>query len=283
MSTDPAMARHQLGVKLRKLREARSLRLQDVAAELDVVPSTLSRIETGKAPTRRAYLATMLALYGVDAPSLQQLLAGLARDGVRKPWWAAYADLLPAGVGRYLGIEAAASLVRSYSTQIVPDLLQTREYAAAACQAARPSPAVDQIRSLVTVTMRRQEIVRGNLARLHMIIDQSALLRMICSREVMAAQLDHLHVVAARPTVTVQVATLAPSVPVLSPPFTVFSLTDPVGAEVKCSYGPADQVTINTRDADIRASLAVFATLTRTALPPDESLSKLGDLTRKYR
>lgn len=162
-------ARHRLGVKLRELREARSLRLEDVAANLGVVPSTLSRIETGKAPTRRVYLASMLAMYGVDDPDQTRLLASLARDGGREEWWAVYADLLPDGVGRYMGIEAAASLVRSYATQIVPALLQTRDYASAACRAARPGLTADQARALGTVTMRRREIVRDNLARLHLL------------------------------------------------------------------------------------------------------------------
>ena len=48
----PTVRRHRLGAELRRLREARSLRLKDVAAMLDVAPSTISRIETAKTPTR---------------------------------------------------------------------------------------------------------------------------------------------------------------------------------------------------------------------------------------
>jgi hypothetical protein len=54
----PVLRRHQLGRDLRQLREARSLRLEDVAAHADVAPSTLSRIQTGKAPTRTSYAST---------------------------------------------------------------------------------------------------------------------------------------------------------------------------------------------------------------------------------
>lgn len=149
------MARHRLGAQLRQLREGRSLRLEDVATALDVVPSTLSRIETGKAPTRISYLTGMFAMYGVDDPEVRQTLEGLARDDGRESWWAAFADLLPDGARRYFGLESAASLIRCYSVQVVPDLLQTRDYAAAACRAARPGLAGDQVRTLVTATMRR--------------------------------------------------------------------------------------------------------------------------------
>ena len=44
-------ARQQRALE-RRLREARLLRLEDVAARLGVAPSTLSRIETGLAPAR---------------------------------------------------------------------------------------------------------------------------------------------------------------------------------------------------------------------------------------
>lgn len=47
MHTGPAISRHQLGVQLRQLRQAQSLRLETAAAKLGVAPSTLSRIENG--------------------------------------------------------------------------------------------------------------------------------------------------------------------------------------------------------------------------------------------
>src|SRR5271155_5642123 len=94
---DPTISRQRLGIKLRELREARSLRLEDVAAKLDIRPSTVSRIETGLAPTRVSYLSVMLDLYGIDNPEQRRMLADIAWAGQRKEWWAAYNDVLPAG------------------------------------------------------------------------------------------------------------------------------------------------------------------------------------------
>ena len=68
MLVGPTIRRRRLGSDLRRLREQRSLRLEEVAGQLGVAPSTLSRIETGKAPTRTSYLALLLNLYGVDDP-----------------------------------------------------------------------------------------------------------------------------------------------------------------------------------------------------------------------
>jgi transcriptional regulator with XRE-family HTH domain len=98
-SIGPTVRRRRLGTELRRLREANSIKLEEVAEQLGVAPSTLSRIETGKAPTRSAYLSEMLKLYGVEDPGQRQVLIDMAREGHRKGWWAAYEDLLPTGFG----------------------------------------------------------------------------------------------------------------------------------------------------------------------------------------
>src|SRR3984957_1781467 len=76
----PVIRRYQLGAELRRLREARPMRLADAADRIGVAASTLSRIETGKAPTRASYLTVLLDLYGITDPAQRHALAGLARD-----------------------------------------------------------------------------------------------------------------------------------------------------------------------------------------------------------
>lgn len=279
----PEIARHRLGIKLRELREQRSVRLEDVAARLQVAPSTLSRIETGKAPARRHYLASLLDAYGVNDPELRERLAALAREGEHKAWWAAYRDLLPDGAGRYLGMEAAACLVCSYSVQIVPALLQTADYAAAASRAARPGLTASQVRTLAAITMRRQKCLRGNGTRLHVVVDESALRRSIAPAGVMAAQLDHLRALAVDPSLTLRISALNRHLPVLSPPFAVLSYADPADAGVAASCGPGGRVIISTDDRDVRAAQATFTTLADAALPPGDSVRIIGGHISEFR
>src|SRR5580658_3275204 len=130
----PVIRRYRLGAELRRLREACALRVEDAAAELGVATSTLSRIETGHAPARTSYVSTLLGLYGMTDPAERARLTDLAREGQRKGWWADYNHLLPAGAGSYLGLEAAAFHVSVFAVQTVPGVLQTSDYAAAACQ-----------------------------------------------------------------------------------------------------------------------------------------------------
>lgn len=74
-----------------------------------------------------------------------------------------------------------------------------------------------------------------------MVLDESVLVRRIPAADVMATQLDHLSAVAARDSVAVQISALAKQLPVLSPPFTVLSFTDPSDTDIAASYGPDGQ------------------------------------------
>src|ERR1700733_663826 len=84
MPLGPTVRRRRLGAELRRLREAHSLKLEEVAEQLGLAPSTLSRIETGKAPTKSAYLTAMLGMYGVDDPGARKVLVDMAREGHRR-------------------------------------------------------------------------------------------------------------------------------------------------------------------------------------------------------
>ena len=58
-------------------------------------------------------------------------LLALAREANTPGWWHRYGDVLPTWFQSYLGLEAAAALIRTYEVQFVPGLLQTAEYARA--------------------------------------------------------------------------------------------------------------------------------------------------------
>src|SRR5258708_11238553 len=157
----PTVRRRRLGIDLRRLREQRSLRLEEVASQLGVAPSTLSRIETGKSPTRTSYLTLMLDLYGIDDADRRRIFMDLAREGQRKGWWAEFDDLLAAGVGDYLGLEAEAAALRAFGVLVVPGLLRTREYGRAVIPALRPELASEQRERLVAAHAPRRDGVPG--------------------------------------------------------------------------------------------------------------------------
>ena len=268
-----ALGRHRLGQDLRRLRQAQSLQLADVAAKLGLAPSTVSRIETGQAPAKVAYLTVMLDLYGVHDQAERAELIKLARDGMRESWHDNFRQLLPAGASQYLDLETAATHLRSYSVHAIPDLAQTAGYAAAALRTSRPGLTNPQVRRLVAVQSRRQALARSGGHQLHVVIDESALLRLIGTAAIMAGQLSHLLTLTADPAVTVQVAELARPLPVLTAPFTILSFRGPGHADVACYPGIDGQVTIAKRPAELRALHRVFASLASAAASPGDTAS----------
>ena len=281
VEADPAVSRHRLGIQLRQLRQSRGLRLADVADELGVVGSTLSRIETGKAPARASYVRVLLDLYGVADPQLRQQLAGLARQGQHDDWCAGAADLLPAGMLRYFGLETAAAEIRVFGAGVVPGLLQTPDYAAAAWRAARPGLSLQQAGRLAALTGHRQKALADSGQLLHAVIDEAALLRPVGSLQVLAAQIDHLGWAATAANVTVQVIPLAAPWPVLVPPFSVLAFAGPDDPDTACGTGIDGQGAVTSHPQTVRALSTAFTALARAALPPAQSAHLIHRLARE--
>ncbi len=272
----PAIDRRRLGEHLRQLRQDRSLLLKDVAAGLDIAPSTLSRIETGRTPTRTTYLHALLDLYSIADLHLRGQLMQMAREGQCRERWADIADVLPAGADRYLGFESAASHICVYSPQVIPGLLRTEDYAAAVIRATRPGIRPGEVRELVTATVRRQDLLESQKIRLHVVLDESCLLRTVGSAQVMTGQLDQLAALVTGSTVIVQVTGLADPLPVLSPAFTLLRFPEPADPEIACTSGISGQVAMATRSADVDALQGNFAALANAALPPADSASLIA-------
>ena len=251
------------------------MRLDTAAAALGVVPSTLSRIETGKAPARAGYVRLLLDLYDVDDPAERQALAGLAAHGRQDNWCAGAADLLAPEALRYLGLESAATQIRLFAAQTIPGLLQTPDYAMAAWQAARPGLTAAQADRLAGLTRHRQHAGAGRA--LHAVIDEAALVRPVGTPRIMAGQLAHLARATDGTGVTVQVLPLAVPWPVLSPPFALlaFGTADP---ETACAADPAGRPALITAARAVRARAAAFDTLAAAALPPGPSAALITRL-----
>lgn len=275
------IARHRLGTILRDLRENHGMLLEDAAARLGVAPSTLSRVETGKAPTRTAYLSLLLDHYQLTDPDRRRELADLARQGQRDPWWHDATDLLPRGEGRCLGLEEAAGRVHVLATQLIPALLQEPGYTAAAIRATRPELQPRQARVLASLTARRCLLLPRDGFRLHAILDETALRRAPATASAMPDQLAHLTSLAARTNITIQVLPLATPWPVTSSPFTLLTFPDPADPETACTLSPSGDHQLTTSPGHVRALTGTFTAISRAALPPEASSLLIADLARR--
>lgn len=273
MPVGPTVRRRRLGSELRRLRESQSIKLEVVAERLGIAPSTLSRIETGKAPTRTAYLNTLLDLYGVTDAEQRQALVDMARAGHRKGWWAGWDGVLPTGYGIYVGLEAEAASLRAYEAQVVIGLLQTEDYARAVMTAVRRRQTPEEIERLVELRMQRQEVLhRPDPLELWLILDEAVLWRMAGPSAVMAQQLEHLYEASHWPNVTLQVLRFSSGLhPALGGSFAIIEFPERLDPDVVYTEGVTGQAYFEERDQEVRARAEAFDLLRASALPPAES------------
>jgi transcriptional regulator with XRE-family HTH domain len=268
----PTVRRRRLGIELRRLRQAADAKLEEVADRIGVRVSTLSRIETGKAPCRAAYVTTMLDMYGVADEKQRQVLVEMARQGQQRGWWAIYDDVLPAGFEIYVGLETEAASLRAYDTHLIHGLLQTEEYARELFRASRPNDDPESIQRLVDLRMRRQQVLtRDEPFDLWVVLDEAVLHRAIGGRQVMYEQLGRLVDAAAAPHVTLQVLPFAKgSHAGMDGTFSLLEFPEQTELDVVFIECPAGSIYLE-KLPDIRRYSLMFDRLRADALPPDES------------
>src|SRR5580704_10090067 len=191
---DPPVRRRLVGGALRRYRENVGYALEDAARTLECDRSKISRIETGQRGIRPKELRELLTEYGVPDRE-QAALVAIASRGGQRGWWHPYADVLPGPYLDYVIMESAAAEIMTYEAQVVPDLLQTDDYARAIA-AAEPGYSTDQQReeAVAAKAIRRQVILGGTSdgRRLSVILGEGVLRQAVGGPGVMAGQISHL-------------------------------------------------------------------------------------------
>ncbi len=100
---------------------------------------------------------------------------------------------------------------RSYSSWLVPGMIQTRPYTTAALQAIqRRRGLVDDVAEAVAARMERQRVLYEGDRRFAFLVEESVLRTGIGGADVMSGQLGHLISVASLPNVSLGVVPMAP-------------------------------------------------------------------------
>ncbi|CCF63450.1 Transcriptional regulator, XRE family [Nocardia cyriacigeorgica GUH-2] len=197
------MLRIALGGQLRKLREGKGITREAAGDAIRGSHAKISRLELGRTGFKERDIRDLLTLYGVHDPDERESFLELARKANEPGWWHRYSDLLPSWFGTYLGLEQAATKIRTYEAHLVPGLLQTPEYARAVVTLGYEDADTDR---RVAVRQRRQEILhRSDPPFVWAVIDEAALHRPVGGPEVHRAQMRHLIELAQLPNVTIQV------------------------------------------------------------------------------
>jgi transcriptional regulator with XRE-family HTH domain len=201
----PGVLRLLLGAQLRRLRETAGITPEQAGYEIRGSRSKISRMEHGRVGFKQRDVADLLTLYGVTDELLRSGILSLARQANTQGWWSTYGDILPDWFEAYLGLEAAATLIRTFELQFVHGLFQTQGYARAVTMLGHRAAPADEIDRRVSLRIKRQDLLTGKDApRVWSVMDEAALRRPVGGHEVMREQLGRLIEVAALPNVTVQ-------------------------------------------------------------------------------
>jgi hypothetical protein len=205
----PIIRRILLGAQLRQLREQSGVSREEAGYLIRASESKISRMELGRVGFKERDVTDLLIRYGVDDVAEREALVKLAREANAPGWWQRYHDLIPDWFHTFLGLEEAASVLRTYEILFVPGLLQTQDYARAVMTRAWPRAREEEIDRRLRLRLTRQQILgRSNGPTLWAIIDEAALRRRIGGPEVLRSQLEYLIEVIRNPRITIQITPL---------------------------------------------------------------------------
>ncbi len=268
-----------LGSQLRRLREGRGITREDAGYAIRASESKISRMELGRVSFKERDVADLLSLYGVNDGAEREALLGLVREANKSGWWHSYNDVLPGWFQTYVGLEEAATLIRTYEVQFVPGLLQSEDYARAVFGQSRPVISDEELERRVSLRLRRQKLLTdGNSPRLWAVIDEAALRRPVGGPKVMRGQLQYLIDIAEQPNVVIQVMPFRFGAHAgESGAFSILRFPEQDLADVVYLEQLTSALYLDKRD-DVDAYIQVMERLCVDSLTPGQTIDLLGSI-----
>ncbi|GAA1587967.1 Scr1 family TA system antitoxin-like transcriptional regulator [Actinoplanes couchii] len=205
----PAVSRRRVRLALRAARERVGSTINDVADSLNWSRSKLQRIELGEVSITPTDLRAILTHYRVTDEERISALVEDAHVARRERYWVdpVHRRHLTPGLVQLLQFELAATTIREYQPTMVAGYLQTAETAEAtlAWSGFDLAEEARRVRREVRLARRTKVIERGGAPDYLLLLDESALWRMIGDKASMAAQFEDLVETMSRPNVRVRV------------------------------------------------------------------------------
>jgi transcriptional regulator with XRE-family HTH domain len=279
----PTVLRILLGAQLRKLREAKRISLEEAGNVIRASHSKISRLETGRVGFKDRDICDLLTFYGVTDEKERDALRALAARASAPGWWHDYSDVLPAWFEAYVGLEEAATQIRSYEVQFVPGLLQTGDYARAVTRLGHPAADEREIDRRVGLRLARQAVLtRRTPPNVWAVLDEAVLRRPIGGADVMRAQLRHLMAMTQRPNVTIQIVPFrAGGHAAAGGAFSVLRFADSDVPDVVYLEQLASALYLDKRDV-VDSYMAVIERLCIEAATPAASIRALKGMLRSF-
>jgi hypothetical protein len=277
----PTVPRMLVGIELHRFREAAGITPDQAAYEIRASRSKISRMENGLVRFKERDVTDLLTLYGVTDEATRNRLVTLARQASTPGWWSKYGDIMADWFESYLGLEMAASVIRTFELQFVHGLFQTEDYARAVTLLGHTTASDDEIDRRVSLRLKRQDLLAGpNPPQVWSVLDEGALRRPVGGPKVMRAQLNHLTEVARLRNVTIQVVPFARGGHAAAGgSFTVLRFSEQEVPDVVYLEQLTSALYLDKRD-DVDHYLEVMNHLSTEALTPVQSMRFITELSQ---
>jgi transcriptional regulator with XRE-family HTH domain len=266
----PLLHRRRLGDELRRLRGDRTL--EEVADATLISTSKLSRLENGQGVPQPRDVRDLVTYYKLEGTAADRIRrwAGAGRS---QAWWREYSAALPVTVDVYLDYESGASTIRNWAASIVPPLLQVPAYAAQLYRSIPPVRDEENVRRLVEILGKRQDLLFEQAAapELIAVLDEAVLHRPLGTAEDHRAQLDHLHAMSRRPNVFLRVVPFAAGGHAgMQGMFTILQYEEDIDRDIAAVESHTGERFFE-QHASLREYLRLFDAISRKALDHDDS------------
>lgn len=201
---EPTVRSRELGEGLRRAMYNAGLSGKDVARLLDLSPSWVSRLISGKRSVTAVQASAFLAVCQAPSAERERLLE-LCDEQHTQGWFQQHGSRLPLQLVTLIDHENKAVAISEFESTVVPGLLQTGDYTRALIREAGTLPPAE-IDDRVAARLARQALFsRTDPARFVFYLHEFVLRLPVGGPAVMSDQLDQLHRMSMRPYLTLRV------------------------------------------------------------------------------
>ncbi|WP_328665331.1 helix-turn-helix domain-containing protein [Streptomyces sp. NBC_00322] len=279
--------RRELGKELRKLREKKGLTLQEVARELKFSHTKLARVEIGENDLPR--VGDLEALIDFLDPGLPkgdlETLLQLHRESLSKEPWTPYKAFMPSKMPTYRGLEQDATVMRAFQPNFVFGLFQTEAYARALYQTAKPveETTSEYIDQNVRLRLERKELITrsDDPLELRVIMDETAVRRMVGGPEVMREQYDEIVKLGSLDHVTIQILPHDVVTYRSESNFILLDFSEALDPVVQVDM--PSTISVTDERQEVQRNIRRFDAMRDSALPPTRTAGFLQQLAREWK